>query len=81
MAAVLLIIMGATLLTDEAAQVMAAWTFMGMYYRVVAVTGFVLSTLLPIVLYGWIIYNKMSLVRLAKGRPAADETHPYTYLS
>lgn len=70
----LLVTMCVTLLTDEAAQVMATWTFDGTNYRVGAGIGLVLCLSIPTILYAYIRHRKVALVRLLERCPPADET-------
>ena len=74
-ATALLIILCVALLTNEAAQVMAAWTFDGTDYRTGAVIGLVLCVTVPFVLVASAVYSKATISRLIQEcPPATDES-------
>ncbi|CAM9770863.1 unnamed protein product, partial [Laminaria digitata] len=68
-ASTLLIILCVALLTSEAAQVMAAWTFDGTNYRAGAVVGLVLSVSIPFALLACVVWNKARITRLIEEYP------------
>lgn len=70
-ATTLLIILCVALLTSEAAQVMAAWTFHDTDYRTGAVIGLVLCVSTPFALLACVVYNKVTISRLIQECPPA----------
>ncbi|CAN0417089.1 unnamed protein product, partial [Ectocarpus fasciculatus] len=73
LAAVLLLIMCITLLTNEAAQNMAAWTFEG-DHRVGAIVGLVLCTCVPLSLFVWKWCKSGKLLRSIRDCPLVAES-------
>ncbi len=71
-AAALLIILCVTLLTNDAAETMASWTFRG-NHRVGAVIGLVLCALVPTSLFAWQRHRNRRLLRLVEECPLVDE--------
>lgn len=72
-ASTLLIILCVALLTSEAAQVMAAWTFDGTNYRAGAVVGLVLCVSIPFALLACVVCNKARITRLIEEYPPATD--------
>ncbi|CBN78446.1 expressed unknown protein [Ectocarpus siliculosus] len=73
LAAALLFIMCITLLTNEAAQNMAAWTFEG-DHRVGAIIGLVLCTCVPLSLFVWKCRKSGKLLRSIRECPLVAES-------
>ncbi|CAM9531394.1 unnamed protein product [Ectocarpus sp. 12 AP-2014] len=73
LAAVAVVVMCITLLTNEAAQNMAAWTFEG-DYRVGAIAGLVLSTCVPLSLFAWKCRKSGKLLRSIRECPLVAES-------
>lgn len=72
-ATTLLIIFCITLLSSEAAQVMAAWTFDGTDYRIGAAIGLVLCVSIPFALLAYVVYHKAATQRLIQEYPPATD--------
>lgn len=70
-ATVLLVLMCVTLLTNEAAQHFAAWTYDG-NNEAGAIVGLVLCGSAPVSLFVWVRYRNRELQRLVEGFPAVD---------
>ena len=75
-ATALLIILCVALLTNEAAQVMATWTFDGTDYRMGAVIGLVLCVSVPFALLAFVVYSKVTLSRLIQECPPTTDESP-----
>lgn len=72
-ATTLLIIFCVALLTSEAAQVMAVWTFHGTNFHMGAVIGLVLCVSIPFSLLAFMVYIKATTTRLIQQLPAATD--------
>ena len=75
-AIVLLVIFCVALLNNEAAQVMAVWTFPGTDFRNGAVVGLVLCVSIPITLLAWRMHIKAEIMRLIDEFPPASDEQP-----
>lgn len=75
-ATVLFFVLCVVLLNNEAAQVMAVWTFPGTNYRTRAVVGLVLCVLIPIAFLAWRMYIVAEITRLADQFPPATDEKP-----
>lgn len=75
-ATALLVTFCVALLTSEAAQVMAVWTFHGTDYRTGAVIGLVICAFVPFGLLACVVYNKTTISRLIQECPPAARESP-----
>lgn len=66
---VLLIILCVTLLTSEASQVMASFTFPGTDYRSGAYVGLVICVFIPLIAWLWRAHKRAEFMRLVKEIP------------
>ena len=71
-ASALLVTLCVTLLTNDAAQNMASWTFHG-NHRVGAVVGLVLCAMIPASLFAWQRHRNTTLLRSIEECPLVDE--------